>query len=61
MLQQPRSQEETPYTRTQEVSRETLLNNGRNPSQNPFLYSSRERPSPPIKPSTQEGAQTVED
>jgi hypothetical protein len=33
MLQQPRSQEETPYTRTQEVSWETLLNKGRKPSQ----------------------------
>jgi hypothetical protein len=32
-LQQPRSQEETPCTRTQEVSWETLLNNGRKPSQ----------------------------
>jgi hypothetical protein len=33
MLQQPRSQEETPCTRTQEVSWETLLNKGRKPSQ----------------------------
>jgi hypothetical protein len=40
----------------------------RNPSQqgkktqpNPLLYSSRERPSPPTRPSTQEGAQTLED
>jgi hypothetical protein len=39
-----------------------------NPSQqgnksqpNPLLYSSREIPSPPIRPSTQEGAQTLED
>jgi hypothetical protein len=38
-----------------------------NPSQqgkkthpNPLLYSSREIPSPPIIPSTQEGAQTIE-
>jgi hypothetical protein len=52
MLQQPRSQEETPCTRTQEVSLETLLNKGRKPSQNPFLYSSREIPSPPIILST---------
>jgi hypothetical protein len=61
MLQQPISQEETPCTRTQEVSWETLLNKGRKPNQNPFLYSSRERPSPPIKPITQEGAQTLEE
>jgi hypothetical protein len=33
MLQQPRSQEETPCTRTQEVSWETLLNKGRKPIQ----------------------------
>jgi hypothetical protein len=33
MLQQPRSQEETPCTRTQEVSSETLLNKGRKPNQ----------------------------
>ena len=57
MLQHPRSQEETQCTRIQEVSWEILLNKGRKPSQNPLLYSSRERPSPPIKPSTQEGAQ----
>jgi hypothetical protein len=33
MLQQPRSQEETPCTRKQEVSWEILLNKGRKPSQ----------------------------
>jgi hypothetical protein len=33
MLQQPRSQEETPCTSTQEVSWETLLKKGRKPSQ----------------------------
>ena len=33
MLQHPRLQEETPCTRTQEVSWETLLNKGRKPSQ----------------------------
>jgi hypothetical protein len=33
MLQQPTSQEETPCTRTQEVSQETLLNKGRKPGQ----------------------------
>jgi hypothetical protein len=33
MLQQPRSQEEIPCTRTQEVSWETLLNKGRKPNQ----------------------------
>jgi hypothetical protein len=61
MFQQPRSKEETPCTRTQEVSWETLLNKGRKPRQNPLLYSSRERPSPPIRPSTEEGSQTLED
>jgi hypothetical protein len=48
------------YTRSilgnQEVSWETLLNKGRKPKQNPFLYSSREIPSPPRKTRTQEGA-----
>jgi hypothetical protein len=33
MLQQPRSQEETPCTSTQKVSWETLINKGRKPSQ----------------------------
>jgi hypothetical protein len=33
MLQQPRSQEETPMARTHEVSWETLLNKGRKPNQ----------------------------
>ena len=33
MLQQPRSEEETPCTRTQEVSWETLLNKGRKPNE----------------------------
>jgi hypothetical protein len=33
MLQQPRSQEETPCTSTQEVSWEALLNKERKPSQ----------------------------
>jgi hypothetical protein len=33
MLQQPRSHEETPCTRTQEISWETLLIKGRKPSQ----------------------------
>jgi hypothetical protein len=33
MLQQPRSQEETPCASTQEVSWEALLNKGRKPSQ----------------------------
>jgi hypothetical protein len=61
MLQQPRSQEETPCTRTQEVSWEIILNKRRKPSQNPLIYSSRERPSPPIGPRTQEGAQTLEE
>jgi hypothetical protein len=42
MLQQPRSQEEAPCTRTQEVSWETLLNKGRNPSQILF-YNPKEK------------------
>jgi hypothetical protein len=57
---------------TKIIRRNTMHKNTRsilgNPSQqgkktqtNPFLYSSRERPSPPIRPSTQEGAQTLED
>ena len=57
MLQQPRSQEETPCTRTQELSWETLLNNGEKPNQilfytfqNKYLYHQE-------YPSTQEGAQ----
>jgi hypothetical protein len=57
---------------TKITRRNTMHKNTRsilgNPSQqgkktqpNPLLYSSREIPSPPIKPSTQEGAQTLED
>jgi hypothetical protein len=42
MLQQPRSQEETPCTSTQEVSWETLLNKGRKPSQI-FCYIRQEK------------------
>jgi hypothetical protein len=34
---------------------------GKKTQPNPLLYSSRESPSPPIKLSTQEGAQTLED
>jgi hypothetical protein len=44
MLQQPRSQEETPCTRTQDISWETLLKKGRKTHPNPLLYSSKERP-----------------
>jgi hypothetical protein len=44
MLQQPISQEETPCTRTHDISWETLLKQGRETHPNPFLYSSRERP-----------------
>jgi hypothetical protein len=44
MLQQPRSQEETPCTRTQDISSETLLKQGRKTQPNPLLYSSREIP-----------------
>ena len=60
MLQQPRSQQETPCTRSQEVFWETLLNKGRKPSQilcyniqEKYLYHQE-------RPSTQEGAQTLE-
>jgi hypothetical protein len=34
---------------------------GKKTQPNPLLYSLREGPSPPIRPSTQEGAQTLED
>ena len=34
---------------------------GKKTQPNPLLYSSRERPSPPMKPSTEKGAQTLED
>jgi hypothetical protein len=61
MLHQPRSQEETPYTRTQEVSWETLLNKGRKPSQI-LSYSIQEKYLHHQEiPITQEGAQTLED
>jgi hypothetical protein len=57
---------------TKITRRNTMHKNTRsilgNPSQqrkktqpNPFLYSSREIPSPPIIPITQEGSQTLED
>jgi hypothetical protein len=56
---------------TKITRRSTMQKNTRsilgNPSQqgkknqpNPLLYSSREIPSPPIRPSTQEGAQNLE-
>jgi hypothetical protein len=61
MLQQPRSREETPCTRTQEVSWETLLNKGRKPIQilcyilqDKYLHYQE-------RPSTQEVSQTLED
>jgi hypothetical protein len=53
MLQQPRSQEEEPCTRTQEVSWETLLNKGRKPNQI-LCYNPQEKDLyHQIKPSTQ--------
>jgi hypothetical protein len=56
MLQQPRSQEETPCTRTQEVSWETLLNKGRKPIQI-LCYNLQEKDLHLQEiPSTQEGA-----
>jgi hypothetical protein len=61
MLQQPRSHEEKPCTRTQDISWETLLKQGRQTQPNPFLYSSRERPFHHQEyPITQEGAQNLE-
>jgi hypothetical protein len=41
MLQQPRSQEETPCTRTQEVSWETLFNKGRKPAKSFAIFFKR--------------------
>jgi hypothetical protein len=43
MLQQPISQEET-CTKTQDISWETLLKQGRKTQPNPLLFYSRERP-----------------
>jgi hypothetical protein len=56
MLQQPRSQEETPCTRTQEVSWETLLNKGRKPSQILCYILQEKDLHLQERPSTQEGA-----
>jgi hypothetical protein len=57
MLQQPRSHEEAPCTRTQNVYWETLLNKGEKPSQI-LCYTLQEKDlSPPRISSTQEGAQ----
>jgi len=55
MLQQPRSQEEAPCTRTQEVPWETLLNKGIKPIQIISILFKRNT-STKINPSTQEGA-----
>jgi hypothetical protein len=61
MLQQQRSQEETPCTRTQELSWETLLSKGRKPSQI-LCYIIQEKDfHHQERPITQEGAQTLED
>jgi hypothetical protein len=61
MLQKPRSLEEAPCTRTQDISWETLLKQGRKSQLNPLLYSSREIPFHHQEyPSTQEGAQNLE-
>ena len=57
MLQQPRSHEVAPCTRTQNVSWETLLNKGRKLSQI-LCYTFQEKdPYHQEYPSTQEGAQ----
>jgi hypothetical protein len=60
MLQQPRSQEEAPCLRTQEVSWETLLNKGENPTKSFAIFFKRKNFTTKIKPNTQEGAQTLE-
>jgi hypothetical protein len=60
MLQQPRSQEEAPCTRTQNVSWETLLNKGRKPNQIlRYILQEKDLHHQEI-PSTHEGAQTLE-
>jgi hypothetical protein len=56
MLQQQRSQEETPCIRTQEVSWEMLLNKGRKPSQILFYILQEKYLHLQEIPSTQEGA-----
>ena len=61
MLQQPRSQEETPCTRTQEVSWETLLNKGTNTNQILCYILQEKDLHHQERPSIQEGAQTLED
>jgi hypothetical protein len=61
MLQQPRSQEETPCTSTQEVSWETLLNKGKKPSQILCYILQEKDLHHQERPSTQEGAKTLED
>jgi hypothetical protein len=61
MLRQPRSREEIPCTRTQEVSLETLLNKGRKPSQILCYILQEKDLHQQERPSTQEGAQTIED
>jgi hypothetical protein len=52
----PRSQEELPCTRTQEVSWETILNKGRKPNQSFAIFLKRKTSHTITKPSTQEGA-----
>jgi hypothetical protein len=61
MLQQPTSQEETPCTRTQEVSWETLLNKGRKSNQILCYILQEKYLHYQERPSTQEGAQTLEE
>ena len=61
MFQQPRSQEEAPCTRTQEVPWETLLNKGRKPIQIICYILQEKDLHHQERPSTQECAQTLED
>jgi hypothetical protein len=56
MLQQPRSQEETPCTRTQEVFWETLLNKEENPAKSFAIFFKRNTFTTKTNPSTQEGS-----
>jgi hypothetical protein len=60
MPQQPTSHEEAPCTRTQDVSWETLLKQGRKPSQILFYNLQEKYLYHQEYPSTQEGAQNLE-
>jgi hypothetical protein len=59
MLQQRRSQEDAPCTRTQNVSWETLLNKGRKPNQILCYILQEKDLHHQERPSTQEGAKPL--